>query len=226
MQIYPSILETNGVSLIAQLNKLLPIFSHCQIDIGDGIFVQTRTVQLDEIISLFEQNPKIVTVPIEQKTFEFHLMVENFEQEFSKIDQLKKYINVLTVFIHLQPLARHQYAIPNTNFKLGLSLNPEDTIADNIKAIQLFDMIQLMTVQPGLQGQPFLPEVLTKIEELRNAGYDGKIILDGAMNDQTLARVLQQKELPDAICPGSYLGQNDPQEALRKLDELIGEKFL
>ncbi len=226
MQIYPSILETNGVALFGQLNKLLPVFNHCQIDIGDGVFVQTRTVQLNEIIAIFEQNPKILTIPVEQKTFEFHLMVENFEQEFVKIDQLKRYVNVLMVLIHLQPLARHLYAIPNTNFKLGLSLNPEDTIADNMKAIQLFDTVQLMTVQPGLQGQPFLPDVLNKIEELRSAGYDGKIILDGAMNDQTLAVVLQQKELPDAICPGSYLGQNDPQEALHKLEDLIGEKFL
>lgn len=226
MQIYPSILEANVISLFNQLNKLLPVFNHCQIDIGDGVFVQTRTVQLEEIISLLEQNPKIFTVPVEQKTFEFHLMVEDFEQEFAKIDKLKRYFNVLTVLIHLQPLARHHYAIPNTNFKLGLSLNPEDSVTDNMKAIQLFDTIQLMTVQPGLQGQPFLPDVLHKIEELRSAGYDGKIILDGAMNDQTLLTVLQQKELPDAICPGSYLGKNDPQEALHKLEEIIGEKFL
>jgi pentose-5-phosphate-3-epimerase len=160
MQIYPSILERDIATLFRQLNKLLPVFDYAQIDIADGVFVETRTIQIDDIISYLDANPTALNVPLEQKTFEFHLMIENFEPELLKIERLKKYLNIICVIIHVQPFARHNFTVPNTNFKIGMALNPEDTVADHIKSLQLFDIAQIMTVNPGKQGQPFTSTIL------------------------------------------------------------------
>ena len=90
--------------------------------------------------------------------------------------------------------------------------------------IKDFPFIQLMTVYPGQQGAPFVPEVLDKITVLRKKGYSGKITLDGAMNDTTLPIILSKKYLPDAICPGSYFKQN-PQTQLEKLQRILATGY-
>ena len=66
-----------------------------------------------------------------------------------------------------------------------------------------------MSVTPGVQGNPFLPNTLKKIEQLRILGYRFKIFLDGAVNDKTLPFINEQKFKPDVICPGSYLTKTD-----------------
>jgi ribulose-phosphate 3-epimerase len=54
-------------------------------------------------------------------------------------------------------------------------------------------MVVLMTVNPGFGGQSFIPEVLTKIEELRRIidqkGLDIDIEVDGGINGETIAQV-------------------------------------
>ena len=62
-----------------------------------------------------------------------------------------------------------------------------------------------MSVTPGVQGNPFLPKTLNKIEQLRDLGYRKKIFLDGAVNDKTIPIINKLKYKPDVICPGSFL---------------------
>jgi len=77
-----------------------------------------------------------------------------------------------------------------------------------------------MTIEPGFQGNKFIPEMLLKINELREHGFTGQIILDGGINDQSLPIILKNKYLPDAVCPGSYLHE-DTEQRLRNLLRLI-----
>ena len=215
MHIYPSILEKKIIDLSNKLDYLLPYFSHFQIDITDGKFVPNKTVQIQDIISTIEQ---FNNETIKQKSFEFHLMVNDYQSEIAKLDQLIKFVNITSVLIHLKSL-NTKYKILNTKYSIGLVLNPDDDVSANIETIMKFPTIQLMTVFPGRQGSPFVPEVLTKIDELRNLGFKGKIILDGSMNDQTLASVMKRKYLPDAICPGSYFN-TDVVDRLKRLQQI------
>ena len=215
MHIYPSILEKKIIDLSNKLDYLLPYFSHFQIDITDGKFVPNKTVQIEEIATTIEL---LNNEAIKQKSFEFHLMVNDYQSEIAKLDQLIKFVNITSVLIHLKSL-NTKYKILNTKYSIGLVLNPDDDVSANIETIMKFPTIQLMTVFPGRQGSPFVPEVLTKIDELRNLGFKGKIILDGSMNDQTLASVMKRKYLPDAICPGSYFN-TDVADRLKRLQQI------
>ena len=70
-----------------------------------------------------------------------------------------------------------------------------------------------MSVTPGVQGNPFSPDTLLKIEQLRVLGYKSKIFLDGAVNDRTLPVINKLKYKPDVICPGSFLTKAKDLEA-------------
>ena len=79
-----------------------------------------------------------------------------------------------------------------------------------------------MTVVPGQQGNPFMPEVLDKISQLRERGYEGEIVLDGAINEENLSTVMQKPHQPDAVCPGSYFKTEDVTDRLQKLQSIAG----
>ena len=82
-----------------------------------------------------------------------------------------------------------------------------------------------MSVNPGKQGSPFIPETLKKIEQLRLLGYRSKIFLDGGVNDQTLPLILNQKYLPDVLCPGSFLTRaKDLEKNIKFLKNSTGFK--
>ena len=135
-------------------------------------------------------------------------MVSDFEKDIFKLNQLKKLINIKNIFIHFSAIKNFKLKIENlSSLPIGLTLNPEDQVDDlvnryNLKQIQV---MQIMSVVPGVQGNPFLPDTLKKIEQLRLLGYKNKIFLDGAVNDKTLPIINRLKYKPDVICPGSYL---------------------
>ena len=204
MQICPSMPLPTMEALAANINKLSPFYKYFQIDIGDGIFVSNRTVQVDEIAKdykLFNNYRSLI--------FDFHLMVSDFESDIKKLNQLKKLIKIKNIFIHFSAIRNWKLSgIRNlSSLPIGLTLNPEDQVDDltshyNLKQIP---SIQIMSVVPGVQGNPFLPNTLKKIELLRLLGYRNKIFLDGAVNDKTLPIINKLKYKPDVICPGSFL---------------------
>jgi len=203
MQICPSMPMPTMDDLATNINRLSPFYNYFQIDIGDGIFVSNRTVQIDDIIKNYDQfnnHPSL--------TFDFHLMVSDFKKDIVKLNQLKKLIKIKNIFIHFSAISDFGLRISDLSpIPIGLTLNPEDQVNDLTSCYSLKQVpsIQIMSVVPGVQGNPFLPYTLNKIEQLRQLGYRNKIYLDGAVNDKTLPYINKQKFKPDVICPGSFL---------------------
>ena len=203
MQICPSMPLPTMDDLAANINKLSPFYNYFQIDIGDGIFVSNRTVQIDDILKGYKQFNNYQLLD-----FDFHLMVSDFEKDIEKLNQLKKLINIKNVFIHLSAISNFELRISDLSLiNIGLTLNPQDQVSDltNHYDLNTIPCLQIMSVTPGVQGNPFIPETLDKIEQLRVLGYKSKIFLDGAVNDKTLPIINKLKYKPDVICPGSYL---------------------
>ena len=206
MQICPSILEPDIKSLLATVDRLSPFYKYFQIDIADGIYVPNKTVQIDDLIYyLSNQVTKLPTNFI----FDFHLMVKDYKTEIEKLEKLRNLITIENVFIHFDLLPNYQLLTTNYSLSIGLALNPKDSVADLTTHYPLptTPFIQIMSVVPGVQGNPFLPETLKKIEQLRLLGYKSKIFLDGAVNDKTLPLINNLKYKPDVICPGSFLAK-------------------
>lgn len=76
----------------------------------------------------------------------------------------------------------------------GIVLNPATPLETIRHYIHLVDKITIMTVDPGFAGQPFIEEMLEKIEEARDLrqrrGLDFLIEIDGSCNKRTYRRLI------------------------------------
>lgn len=207
MRIIPAILEKTRQGFISQLNNLIPYFTHFHIDIADGHFVPNKTIQIEDIYNL-----KLRTFDFRLLTLDFHLMVNDYKSEIDKLLALSKSITIHTVFIHLIPFEKNKLKSNTFPFTLGIVLNPDDDVSTHWETIKSFKAVQIMSVQPGFQGSPFLPHMLDKITELRKKEYKGKIYIDGGINEKTIPIILKNTSLPDTLCIGSYLKKNIPEK--------------
>lgn len=205
MQIYPSILEPDNVSLLHTLTRYVEHFEKVQIDFVDNLLVQGSTISIDDFVVLAQKNEGVFS----KFTFEFHLMVEDFLNYFEKLESSDLKISTVLVHVTSSKFERNfelfSKQLESKNIQLGIVLNPNDSVNKWKKFIWEVDRVQLMTVIPGKQGSPFLPYVLDKIDQIREVGWKGEIELDGGINAKTLGLIEMRKYLPDIVCPGSWL---------------------
>ena len=222
MQVCPSILEYKAEDYFATIKKLSLYYQYLQLDFADGVYVKNKTAALDDFISVLKQQFNNLTM--KQFTFDFHLMVKNYQEHIKKLEGLKKILKIKNVLIHFDLFPNYSLLTTHSSlFSIGLVLNPQDRI-DNLASkynLNSITTIQIMSVNPGAQGTPFLPETLKKIEQLRLVGYRNKIFLDGAVNDRTMPIINSKKYRPDFVCPGSYLAKAPEEELKKRVDYLL-----
>ena len=72
---------------------------------------------------------------------------------------------------------------------MGVVLNPATPVSFIHHYIHLLDKITVMTVDPGYAGQPFIPEMVQKVQELKALkqahGHRYLIEIDGSCNTRT-----------------------------------------
>jgi ribulose-phosphate 3-epimerase len=223
MLVTPSILTNTAADAFRQIDRLLPYFKAFQIDIADGAFVPNTTVSIPELSEYIKHHR--LTEKYNQYSFDFHLMVNDYIGNLEFLEHISKLIPIGVVMIHskLRPnlaVLKQQFS----QFTIGLVINPEETVQEFTTYYNLSEVpfIQIMSVNPGFQGAPFIPESLNKIEQLRNANYRFKIYLDGGINAETLPVIFSRAFTPDIIGPGSYISNaEDIEERVQELNTLI-----
>lgn len=203
MIICPSILEKKASAYLKMIKKLSFLFSYFQIDVAENQYVGNQTPLVDDILT----SNFLSFVKEKNLFFDFHLMVKDYEKEIRKIVDKKNLLKIKNVFIHYDLSPDYQSLLKKYKINIGLVLNPQDQVNDlkDKYNLNIIKAIQIMSVYPGKQGQPFLKKMLKKIEQLRKLGYRSKIFLDGGINDKTFLLILKKRFQPDVICPGSYL---------------------
>lgn len=208
MKIMPAILTDSVSELQAQLKSLTPHFRSFQIDLVDGLYLPHKTVTIEEAVKTIEQQHEMSKES--GVVFDFDLMVKDYHHVISVLESAVDRISIGHAFIHYGTIAGEPMP-PSKHFSIGLALAPQDQIDElgqkyNLKEVPC---IQIMSVYPGSQGSPFIPDTLTKIDQLRKMGYGSHIFLDGGVNNKTLPVVLEQQYRPDVVCVGSYLSHAD-----------------
>ncbi|PQM73799.1 ribulose-phosphate 3-epimerase [Corynebacterium sp. J010B-136] len=76
--------------------------------------------------------------------------------------------------------------------RAGFSIKPNTPIQPWLDKLSHFDLVLVMSVEPGFGGQKFMPEMLDKVRKLRSAiddqGLDTLIEIDGGISADTIAQ--------------------------------------
>lgn len=201
MQITPALLAKNSTELKRQYRHLAGLFDYLQLDICDGRFVSTRTrIRPSCLQDIVRPKDKL----------EIHLMVKDVSRY---IDSWAKEKKVKKIIWHYEALPDRSANLALIKFlkakkiKAGLAINPK-TDLDKIKhLVSLFDTIQIMSVTPGKQNQPFNKQALLKIKQLRKLYPRKNIAVDGGVNNKNIIQIKKAGAGLAAI--GSYLQKLD-----------------
>lgn len=104
--------------------------------------------------------------------------------------------------------------------KAGISIKPNTKVKEVLPVLEQFDLVLVMSVEPGKGGQKFIPSALKKIKKLRKFvdkhHLNCLIEVDGGINGET--GQLCRKAGADILVAGSYLyGHDDIKERMDSL---------
>lgn len=150
------------------------------VDVMDGHFVPTITIG-----PLFtEALNRVTKLPLD-----VHLMIsepEKYLEDFAKAGADHITVHVETCPDLLQVVER----IKSLGCKAGITLNPATPASALDAALPFADLVLVMSVNPGYSGQKFMPEMIAKVEEVRNKlnaiRSSAHLEVDGGMNAETI----------------------------------------
>ena len=196
IQILPSILGTDHDALPHVCEDFEKAGAdQIHIDVMDGIFVQNvsfspATVQSCKLSSSLPLN--------------VHLMVND------PLDLISDYLAVGadTIHIHIESnsdIYTTLRKIKDNKKIAGITINPESSIETILPLIdkKLVDEVLIMTVNPGLGGQEYMPEVESKISIIRKRFPHVDITVDGGIDDISIETAAAKGA--NRFVVGSYL---------------------
>lgn len=156
------------------------------IDIMDGHFVPNITLS-PCFVEAFKK--------IAKKPLDCHLMVTNPQDYILPLKQAGADI----ICFHAEAVSNQAFriikAIKDAGCQVGAVFSPATPLSSAQYYLHMLDKITIMTVDPGFAGQPFIAEMLKKIEQAKNIkeenGYRYIIEVDGSCNARTFGKLLR-----------------------------------
>jgi ribulose-phosphate 3-epimerase len=175
------------------------------VDVMDGHFVPNLTFGA----AMIETAERAVDVPID-----VHLMVERPEQYFD--EYVDAGADILTVHVEATThLHRQLQRVRELGVKAGVAINPGTPLSAVDAVWGAFDLLLVMSVNPGWSGQRFIPESLDRLRSARKRiddlpeGSRPWLEVDGGITADNAAEVVRAGV--DVLVSGSGVyGGDDP----------------
>jgi ribulose-phosphate 3-epimerase len=208
--IAPSILACDFSRLgeeVASVSRAGADWIHC--DVMDGDFVPN--ISFGQVV--VEAAGRNTTLPLD-----VHLMIQRPDRYLEEFLE-----GAASVTSHLE--ANHDAGITLDRVravgrKAGLSIKPGTPLDQARTLFGRFDILLIMTVEPGFGGQAFIPEMLAKIREAsrlrQELGLDFLIEVDGGITEET-APLCREAGANVMVAGTSVFKATDRAEEIRAL---------
>ncbi|MBE5735011.1 MAG: ribulose-phosphate 3-epimerase [Clostridiales bacterium] len=177
--------EDQLLDYISVLQSAGAEFIHC--DVMDGIFVGNHCLD----VALLDDIASRTTIGMD-----VHLMM------VEPMTNVQKYMHLPATYItthyeaynSVQNIIKMSNYIRNNKKLMGISIKPNTPIERIKKLLPLFDLVLIMSVEPGMSGQTFNESTYEKIKELRtiidSQNLNIKIEVDGGINENNMQQVV------------------------------------
>jgi ribulose-phosphate 3-epimerase len=156
-----------------------------QVDVMDGRFVPNITFGPLVVEAL----RSVVSVPLD-----VHLMIvepERYLADFARAGADRLMVHQ-EACLHLHGVLQ---SVHELSVEAGVAINPGTPLSVLEEVLDLTDVIQVMTVNPGFGGQPLIHSQVDKIRRLRQMldekGLEIPIAVDGGINPTTAPLVVE-----------------------------------
>ena len=193
IKVAPSLLSADFANLSSEINTI-DNADYLHVDVMDGIFVPNISIGIPIVKCL----KKATAIPLD-----VHLMITEPQRYIKAFCEAGADI----VTIHYESCSEENIkycldSIHSFGKKASLSVKPGTNISSVYPFLNMLDMVLIMTVEPGFGGQSFMPEMLSKISELRSFS-DIDIEVDGGIDNITAKACVEAGA--NILVSGSYI---------------------
>jgi ribulose-phosphate 3-epimerase len=179
------------------------------LDVMDGHFVDNISFGP----AFVDAVAKVATMPLD-----VHLMIDHPDHYFPRF--VKSAANITVHVEAPHDVGKTLAAIRAAGRTCGLSLRPATPFEAVAPYLDQIDLLLVMTVEPGFGGQPFMPEMMSKVRAAVEARERGRlqfrVEVDGGINAQTAA--ISREHGADTLVAGtSVFAAPDMAEAVRQV---------
>jgi len=211
LMIAPSLLSVDFAEMGAGLRLVEDAGADLHhVDVMDGHFVPNLSIGTPVVKAI----GRVAQIPLD-----CHLMVTDpltYGERFAKLGAWSITYHVEVIDDHAATCA----ALRAMGVRPGIAINPETPVEALEPALELVDIVLVMSVHPGFGGQSFIPDVLSKVEALRGRyGFAGDIEMDGGIGPKTIGACAAAGT--NLFVAGSAVyGADDPAAAIHTLRAL------
>jgi ribulose-phosphate 3-epimerase len=213
--IAPSLLSSDFSRLAEELHAIRGA-DWAHVDVMDNHFVPNLTVGRPVVEALAKVSP----VPLD-----CHLMIDDPDRWApGYVEAGAAGVTFHAEAVHAPTrLARQVRAM---GARAGIAVKPVTPIEPYLELLEEFDLIMVMTVEPGFGGQQFLEHTLPKVRTVREAvarsGLEIQVQVDGGVNAETIERCARAGA--DVFVAGSAIyGAEDAAESIATLRRLAAQ---
>ncbi len=213
MKILPSLISSDLLNLEKTIKLLEPHCDGFHIDVMDDHFVPNLTWGYSFVQAILN----ISTLPIN-----LHLMVDSPEKWVDKIKLRRDDTFVFHYEATLEPdrILNLIQAVKILGCKVGIAINPETSVSKIFDYVDNLDQVLVMSVKPGFSGQKFIPEVLDKVEILKNhrdsMNLNFTISMDGGINKENI-KLIEESGIDEVGMANAIFSHKDIVKALKDL---------